>query len=103
MIVMVTIRVLRNSITGGANMGDLGRQVDFAVLVIVAVVGTLRHRGERLASLDQICDDRSMGSDAAAAGPLGVAFHFAFAALAASLIALERNYGLLTVPVMSYT
>lgn len=102
--VVMMVRFLDNRIARGTYVSDLGWQMHLAVFVIVAVVGTLGDRGEWLASFDQICDDRSMGPDAAAARPLGIAFHFAFAALAASLIALERNDWLLAVSVrMSYT
>lgn len=103
-VVIMRVSVLDNRITRGAYMGHLWWQVDFAIFVIVSVVCAFWNGGERLASLDQICNDGSMGPDAAAARPLGVAFHFAFAALAASLITLERNNRLLSVSMdMGYT
>jgi hypothetical protein len=70
--VVTRLRVLCNGIAGSAYVGDLRGQMDLAVLIVIAVVGALRNGGERLASLDQISDDRSMGPDAAAAGALGV-------------------------------
>lgn len=72
-------------------MGNRRYGVCFSVFVKVAIIGALRNSRERLARLDKVCDYGPVGPHAAAAWTLCVALHFAFAALAASLVALERH------------
>jgi hypothetical protein len=54
-------------------MRDLLGNMGLAVFVKVPIVRAFRYRRERLAGLDEVRHDRAVGTNAAAAGPLGVA------------------------------